>query len=36
MSLVNIVWNDEGCLYYVPVEVQRETIISLGKSRFME
>jgi len=36
MILVNIVWDDEGYFYYIPVEVQREIFKIIGKERYIK
>lgn len=36
MILVNIIWNDEGSFYYIPIEVQRETFKKLGKEKYIK
>ncbi|MBN1632566.1 MAG: ThaI family type II restriction endonuclease [Ignavibacteria bacterium] len=36
MILVNIIWNDEGSFYYIPIEVQRETFNKLCKEKYIK
>lgn len=35
MILVNIVWNDIGYFYFIPIEVQYEILKKLGRNRYI-
>jgi len=35
MILVNIVWGDVGCFYYIPLEVQIDVLNKLGRNKYI-
>ena len=36
MLLVQIVWNDRGGLYYIPLEAQRKLFGEIGRERYIK
>jgi len=36
MILINIIWNDKGSFYYIPLEVQKEIFKKLGKEKYIK